>query len=101
MYPARRAHLAGRRRRARGGVADFPECTVCNLRFASGAVGSVVSTCAANVDDGFAAELVGSEFYLRLLMDTHLRGSVDGQAVSYDGEEAGYFRQVAEFVAAI
>jgi hypothetical protein len=34
-------------------------------------------------------------------MDTRLRGTIDGQAVSYDGEETGYFRQVAEFLAAV
>jgi predicted dehydrogenase len=82
-------------------VADFPECTVCNLRFASGAAGSIVSTCAAKVEDGFDAELIGANLHLRLVMDTRLRGTIDGEAVRFDGEEAGYFRQIAEFLQAV
>jgi len=82
-------------------VADFPECTVCNLRFSSGAAGSVISTCAAKAEDGFAAELIGSNFHLRLLMDTRLRGTIDGEPFAFDGEEPGYFRQVEQFLAAV
>lgn len=82
-------------------VADFPECTVCNLRFASGAAGSVISTCAAKAEEGFAAELIGSNLHLRLLMDTRLRGTIDGESIAFDGEEPGYFRQVEQFLAAV
>ncbi|MBI2195351.1 MAG: Gfo/Idh/MocA family oxidoreductase [Planctomycetes bacterium] len=82
-------------------IADFEECTVCNLRFASGAVGNITSTCVAGGEDGFAAELVGDNLYLKVVMDTKLRGRVDGEAVSYDGEERGYFRQVEQFLKAV
>ena len=35
---------------------DFEECTVCNMQFESGAVGSITSTCVARAHDHFAAE---------------------------------------------
>ena len=81
-------------------VADFEDSTVCNLRFRSGAVGNVVSTCVARAAKGFAAELTGRDLYLRLVMDLHLTGQIDGEAVEYTGEESGYFRQVEEFLRA-
>ena len=83
------------------GIADFEECTVCNLRFASGAVGNVTSTCVASASEGFAAELVGDDLYLKLIMDLKLRGSVEGEQIEYDGVEAGYFRQVEQFMQAV
>ncbi|MBI2201422.1 MAG: hypothetical protein HYU43_05715 [Armatimonadetes bacterium] len=55
----------------------------------------------AGGEDGFAAELVGDNLYLKVVMDTKLRGRVDGEAVSYDGEERGYFRQVEQFLKAV
>ncbi|MBI2302153.1 MAG: Gfo/Idh/MocA family oxidoreductase [Armatimonadetes bacterium] len=82
-------------------VADFAQCTVCNLQFESGAVGTISSTCAASVPDGFAAELVGRDCYLKLVFDHRLRGVIGGQAVEFDGEESGYYRQVEQFVAAL
>lgn len=55
-------------------IADFEECTVCNLKFKSGAVGNITSTCVARAHDSFATELVGDDIYLKL---THDLGCVD------------------------
>ncbi len=84
-----------------GDIADFEECTVCNLHFASGAVGNVTSTCVAGAPEGFAAELVGDNLYIKLVLDMQLRGSIDGQSVDYTGAESGYFRQIEQFVKAV
>lgn len=83
------------------GIADFDEVTVCNLHFASGAVGSITSTCVARAMDCFAAELIGDDVYLHLLMDTRLRGNVGGEAVEFTGTETGYFRQVEQFMKSV
>lgn len=82
-------------------IADFEECTVCNLYFASGAVGNVTSTCVASAPEGFAAELVGDNLYLRFVMDLKLRGAVAGEQIEYDGVESGYFKQVEHFMKAV
>jgi predicted dehydrogenase len=82
-------------------IADFEDSTVCNLRFHSGAVGNVVSTCIARAHEGFAAELSGRDFYIRLALDLHLTGQLDGKPVEYIGEESGYFRQVERFLRAV
>lgn len=82
-------------------IADFEECTVCNLQFASGAVGNITSTCVAGAEDGFAAEIVGDNLYLKVIMDTRLRGKVDGETINFDGQERGYFRQIEEFLKAV
>ncbi|MBM3240454.1 Gfo/Idh/MocA family oxidoreductase [Candidatus Poribacteria bacterium] len=82
-------------------IADFEECTVCNLHFANGAVGNVTSTCVAGAPEGFAAELVGDNLYLKLILDLKLRGSVEGKQIDYDGVESGYFRQVEQFMQAV
>ena len=83
------------------GIADFEECTVCNMQFESGAVGSITSTCVARAHDHFAAELVGDDFYLKLTLDLGLRGQISGEAIDYTGTEAGYFRQVEQFINAV
>ena len=82
-------------------IADFEDCTTVNLRFAGGAVGSVISTCSARVHDTFVGELFGREFYLRLNMDTGLTGYVGVDEIAFQGEERGYFRQVEHFIAAV
>jgi predicted dehydrogenase len=82
-------------------IADFPDSTVCNLRFESGAVGNVVSTCVARAQEGFTVELTGRDLYLRLGMDTRLTGQMDGEPVDYLGEETGYFRQIERFLRAV
>ncbi|MDF2440080.1 MAG: hypothetical protein JWN98_1064 [Abditibacteriota bacterium] len=82
-------------------IADFEDSTACNLRFKSGAVGNIHSTCCANVPDGFVTELSGRDFYLKLSHDTHLTGKADGEEVDFRGEEAGYFRQVEHFLRAV
>jgi predicted dehydrogenase len=82
-------------------IADFEECTVCNLHFASGAVGNVTSTCVARAAEGFAAELVGDDLYLKFMLDLKLCGSVGGDQIEYDGVESGYFRQVEHFMKAV
>ena len=83
------------------GIADFEECTVCNMQFESGAVGSITSTCVARAHENFATELVGDDFYLKLTHDLGLRGQIDGEGVDYTGTEAGYFRQVEQFINAV
>ena len=82
-------------------IADFEDSTSVNLRFASGAVGSVVSTSSARVRDGFMTELCGRDLYLRLAMDTHISGYIDQEEIDYHGEERGYFRQIECFLAAV
>jgi myo-inositol 2-dehydrogenase / D-chiro-inositol 1-dehydrogenase len=82
-------------------VADFEDCTTCNLQFAGFATGNISSTYSARVPDGFALEIVGADLYLRLSYDLMLSGVVDGQAVVYEGQEAGYFRQVEQFLEAV
>jgi len=83
------------------GIADFEECTVCNLRFSDGAVGNLNSSCVARSEDGFSAEFIGDDLYLKCVMDTKLRGAVNGEEINYEGEERGYFRQVDQFLKAI
>ena len=83
------------------GIADFEECTVCNMQFESGAVGSITSTCVARAHENFATELVGDDLYLKLTHDLGLRGQIDGEGVDYTGTEAGYFRQVEQFINAV
>lgn len=83
------------------GIADFEECTVCNLKFQSGAVGSITSTCVARAHENFATELVGDDLYLKLTHDSGLRGQIRGEGVDYTGTEAGYFRQVEQFINAV
>ena len=84
-----------------GDIADFEECTVCNLKFSSGAVGSITSTCAARAHDHFATELIGNNIYLKLTHDLGLRGQIRGEGVDYNGDEAGYYRQVEQFIKAV
>ena len=83
------------------GIADFEECTVCNMQFESGAVGSITSTCVARAHENFATELVGDDLYLKLTHDLGLRGQIGGEGVDYTGAEAGYFRQVEQFINAV
>ena len=83
------------------GIADFEECTVCNMQFESGAVGSITSTCVARAHDNFATELVGDDIYLKLTHDLGLRGQVSDETIDYTGTEAGYFRQVEQFIKAV
>ena len=83
------------------GIADFEECTVCNMVFESGAVGSITSTCVARAHDNFATELVGDDLYLKLTHDLGLRGQIGDETIDYTGTEAGYFRQVEQFIKAV
>ncbi|MCE2401051.1 Gfo/Idh/MocA family oxidoreductase [Candidatus Poribacteria bacterium] len=83
------------------GIADFEECTVCNLKFKDGAVASITSTCVARAHDNFATELVGDDIYIKLTHDLGLRGQIGGEGVEFTGAEAGYFRQVEQFIKAV
>ena len=83
------------------GIADFEECTVCNLKFKNGAVASITSTCVARAHDNFATELVGDDIYLKLTHDLGLRGQIGGEGIDFTGAEAGYFRQVEQFIKAV
>jgi predicted dehydrogenase len=83
-------------------IADFEDSTVCNLHFASGAIGNVTSTSCANVvNDAFSAELVGRDFDLKLTMDKTLAGRENEKPIEFTGEETGYFRQVEVFMQAV
>ena len=84
-----------------GGIADFEECTVCNLKFKNGAVASITSTCVARAHENFATELVGDDIYLKLTHDLGLRGQIGGEGIDFNGSEAGYFRQVEHFIKAV
>lgn len=83
------------------GIADFEECTVCNMQFANGAVGNITSTCVARAHDNFATELVGDALYLKLTHDLGLRGQIGDEPIDYTGTEAGYFRQIEQFIDAV
>ncbi len=82
-------------------IADFEECTVCNLKFKSGAVASITSTCVARAHENFATELIGDDIYLKLTHDLGLRGQIAGEDIAWTGSEAGYFRQVEQFIKAV
>jgi predicted dehydrogenase len=82
-------------------IADFEDCTTCNLRFVGGATGNIHSTYSARVPDGFALELVAPDSHLRLSYDLKLSGQIEGKEVSFEGQEAGYFRQVEQFLEAV
>lgn len=82
-------------------IADFEECTVCNLKFKNGAVGSITSTCVARAHENFATELIGDDLYLKLTHDNYLRGQIGGESIEYNGSEAGYYRQVEQFIKAV
>jgi predicted dehydrogenase len=82
-------------------IADFEDSTACNLRFASGAVGNVVSTYITRADESLAAEFVGRDFFLRVMFDHRLTGWIDGTEIDYHGEETGYHRQIDVFLRAV
>ena len=82
-------------------IADFEECTVCNLKFENGAVASITSTCVARAHENFATELIGDDLYLKLTHDNSLRGQIAGEPIEYNGSEAGYYRQVEKFINAV
>lgn len=82
-------------------VADFEDSTTVNLRFKSGAVGSVVSTCIARAPEGYAVEFSGKDVFVRLLFDDQLTGWMDGEPLDYTGDEEGYRRQVEVFLRAV
>lgn len=82
-------------------TADFEDSSACNLRFKSGTAASVLSTCVTNTPVGHGNELFGREFYLHLAHDFKLTGQIDGQTETYEGQEAGYFRQVEHFLRAV
>lgn len=82
-------------------IADFEECTVCNLKFENGAVASITSTCVARAHENFATELIGDDLYLKLTHDNSLRGQIAGESIEYNGSEAGYYRQVEQFIKAV
>ena len=83
------------------GIADFEECTVCNMQFESGAVGSITSTCVARAHDHFAAELVGDDFYLKLTLDLGLRGKSAVRKSITPVRKRVTFRQVEQFIKAV
>ena len=80
---------------------DFDDCTTCNMKFSSGAVGNVTSTCVARAEGGFATELVGNDIYLKLTHDTKLQGNIEGNTIDYEGKESGYYRQIENFIKAV
>ena len=82
-------------------IADFEDSTIVSLKFANGAIGTVISTSCTEVPEGCGWELTGRDLYLKLTMDLELSGVIDGKPVSYHGEETGYIRQVGEFLTAL
>src|SRR5262249_25293073 len=77
------------------------DSTVCSVRFAGGAVANVASTCCSNAIECFVVELSGRDFYLKLTMDTLLKGQSENQPIDFTGKETGYFRQVEHFIQAV
>jgi hypothetical protein len=53
------------------------------------------------VPEGCGWEFTGRDLYLKMIMDLDLSGVIDGQPVTYKGEESGYIRQVGEFLTAV
>lgn len=94
-------HAFGERHVSAAKIADFEECSVVNMRFGSGAIGSVTSSCVAQADETSSIELVGDEIYLRISGETKLTGRVLGQNIDYVGAERGYFRQIKRFLEAV
>jgi predicted dehydrogenase len=91
----------GSRNVSAAGIADFEECSVVNLRFAGGAIGTISSSCVAQADETSSIELVGDEVYLRISGETKLTGRVFGQNIDFQGAERGYFRQIKRFLEAV
>ena len=71
------------------GVADFEECTNCNLSFENGVIGNFTSTCVSNTLNGFSSELVGGNFHLNLNLDYWLHGHIDAAPIEFNGTESG------------
>jgi len=94
-------HALGTKRVSAAHIASFEECSVINLRFTSGAIASVTSSCVAQADETSSLELVGDEIYLRLSGESKLTGRVFGQTIDYLGTERGYFRQIKRFLEAV
>ena len=44
---------------------------------------------------------MGDDIYLKLTHDLGLRGQIGGEGIDFTGTEAGYFRQVEQFVEAV
>jgi predicted dehydrogenase len=84
-----------------GDIADFEDSTVANLRFKNGAAGNIASTACASVPDGFASEIMGRDWYLKATHDFKLTGQIEGESIDFTGIEAGYFRQVEQFLRAV
>lgn len=82
-------------------IADFEDSTIVTLHFANGGIGSVVSTSCTEVPEGCGWEFTGRDLYVRMIMDVDLNGVIDGQPVSFKGNETGYIRQVGEFLTAV
>jgi predicted dehydrogenase len=83
------------------GIADFEECVTCNMRFTSGAIASVSSTCVASADEGMVIELIADDACLRITNDLVVSGIIAGKPVIYQGIERGYFRQMKSFYEAV
>lgn len=79
---------------------DFADVAAVNLRFQSGAVGSVVSTCAAP-DGRYSIEVVARDARLQLNYDRRLTGRMNGEPVDFTGQETGYARQIHVFLDAV
>ena len=82
-------------------IADFEDSTIVTMRFANGGIANVVSTSCTEVPEGCGWEFTGRDLYLKMIMDLDLSGVIDGQPVTYKGEETGYIRQVGEFLTAV
>ncbi len=80
---------------------DYPDTTLVNLDFGSGAVGSVVSS-AAVWNFYWALTLVARDLHLELVYDVFtIKGVVDGERVDEHEPRSGYPEQVEAFVRAL
>ena len=80
---------------------DYPDTTALSLNFASGAVGSLVSS-AAVWNFYWAVTVVARDLHLELVYDVFtLKGVVDGERIDEHHPRSGYSEQVEAFVRAL
>lgn len=87
-------------RGALGELTDFEDSTVVQMRFAGGAVGSLVSTHTGGLGR-YQLTLLGRDVAIDIdCVANRVSSRVDGDAAECQGTENGYFRQIETFVAA-
>ncbi len=80
---------------------DYEDVSTVSLDFASGAVGTVVSSCTV-WQFFWGCTLIARDLHLDLVYDANtVRGSVDGRPIDERHERSGYPEQIAAFVQAV